>query len=551
MPGELLFAWIGPLMSASQPTSLSPLVARDLSKAYGDRVVLDGVDLVVPPGLPVGLVGENGAGKSTLLRLLAGVDRADAGQVTRPDDLAYLAQDPAFGDRATVAGVLQEALAPLHDLVARLESLAARLDDEEAATDYSRLLEWAVLHDAWGADRRAAEAADRLGLGSLPRDQEVAALSGGQRSRLALAALVARRPTCVLLDEPTNHLDDGAMEFVESFLVDLPGVVLVASHDRTFLDNVCAQVVDLDPSHFGTDGEGGNRFTGGYSAYLEAKRKARARWEQAFADQREELTALRDAAKGSARQVAHDRPARDNDKFIYYGKGQKVARTVSRRVRDTERRIEVLERNQVPKPPKPLALRVAVAPAVAHGRVVQVRDLVVEGRVRVPLLDVAGGEHLLVTGANGSGKSTLLKVLAGRVPPTSGSVAVGARRVGFLPQDVTFRHPERTPHQVYDGLTGSPIPLGDLGLLHPRDLARPVGALSLGQQRRLALAVLVAERPDLLLLDEPTNHISLALAEELEESLRRSPGSVVVASHDRWLRRGWDGPTLALTPDVP
>jgi macrolide transport system ATP-binding/permease protein len=164
----------------------------------------------------------------------------------------------------------------------------------------------------------------------------------------------------------------------------------------------------------------------------------------------------------------------------------------------------------------------------------------------VPLLDVAGGEHLLVTGANGSGKSTLLRVLAGMLSPTSGLVSVNARQVGYLPQDVTFRHPGRTPHQVYDGLTGSPTPLGDLGLLHPRDLSRPVGALSHGQQRRLALAVIVAQRPDLLLLDEPTNHLSLSLAEELEESLQRSAGTVVIASHDRWLRRRWDGEELPL-----
>jgi macrolide transport system ATP-binding/permease protein len=206
----------------------------------------------------------------------------------------------------------------------------------------------------------------------------------------------------------------------------------------------------------------------------------------------------------------------------------------------------VLEENQVPKPPKPLGFRGVVAPEVTAGRTVQVRELVVEGRVHVPLLDVAGGDHLLVTGANGSGKSTLLKVLAGQLSPTSGLAAVHARQVGLLPQDVTFRHPERTPHQVYDGLTGSPVSLGDLGLLHPRELSRPVGALSHGQQRRLALAVLVAQRPDLLLLDEPTNHISLSLADELEESLQRSPGTVIVASHDRWLRRRWSGETLAL-----
>lgn len=534
------------MTSAPHLSRVSALVARDVSKSYGDKVVLDGLDLVASPGLPLGLVGENGVGKSTLLRLLADVERADSGDFARPADLAYLAQDPEFAGDATISSVLEEALAPLHEAVRRLETLAGRLDEPAAAEEYSDLLEWAVLHDAWGADRRAAEAADRLGVGMLARDQLVAALSGGQRSRLALAALIARRPTCVLLDEPTNHLDDGAVELLESFLVDLPGVVLLASHDRTFLENVCAQIVDLDPSHFGTDGEGGNRFSGGYSSYLVAKRDARSRWERAFLDQQEELNALRAAVRGSARQVAPNRPPRDNDKFIYHAKGENVARTVSRRVRDAEKRIEVLESHQVPKPPKPLAFRGSVAPEVAHGRVVQVRDLVVQGRMSVPLLDVAGGEQLLVTGANGSGKSTLLKVLAGQLSPTSGMAAVNARRVGFLPQDVTFAHPDRTPHQVYDGLTGSPTPLGDLGLLHPRDLSRPVGALSHGQQRRLALAVLVAQRPDLLLLDEPTNHISLSLAEELEESLQRSPGTVVIASHDRWLRRLWGGALLAL-----
>ena len=529
-----------------QLSDVSPLVARDLAKSYGDRVVLDGVDLVVSPAVPVGLVGENGTGKSTLLRLLAGVEQADAGEVQRPGDLAYLAQNPDFADDATIGSVLAEALQPLHDAVTTLERLAAQLDDPAAAEEYAHLLEWAVLHDAWGADRRAAEAADRLGLGALEPGQQVAAMSGGQRTRLALAALIARRPTCVLLDEPTNHLDDEAVEFLESFLVDLPGVVLVASHDRTFLESVCGQVVDLDASHFGTDGQGGNRFSGGYSSYLRAKRDARTRWEQAFLAQQDELNELRAAAKGSARKVAPNRGPRDNDKFIYHSKGENVARTVSRRVKDVERRIEVLERDQIPKPPKPLTFRGAVAPAVLQGRVLQVRDLVVDGRVSVPLLDVAGGEHLLVTGANGSGKSTLLKVLAGQLAPTSGLAAVNARQLGYLPQDVTFKHPERSPHQVYDGVTGSPTPLGDLGLLHPRDLSRPVGALSHGQQRRLALAVIVAQRPDLLLLDEPTNHISLSLAEELEESLQRSAGTVVIASHDRWLRGRWEGASLTL-----
>jgi macrolide transport system ATP-binding/permease protein len=540
-------------LPASLTARALPLVARDLSKSYGDRVVLDGVDLVASPGLPLGMVGENGVGKSTLLRLLAGAEPADAGTVTRPPGLAYLAQEPEFGDARTVGDVLDRALAPLHDAAARLEQLAARLDDPAVVEEYADLLEWCELRDVWDADRRAVEAADRLGLGRVDRSTPVQRLSGGQRSRLALAALVAGRPPCVLLDEPTNHLDDDAVELLEQFLTDLPGVVVVASHDRAFLEAVCGQVVDLDPSHFGTDGEGGNRFSGGYSDYLDHKRRARDRWQLAFEEQQDELDRLRAAATTSARQVAHNRAPRDNDKFIYHAKGEKVARTVSRRVRDVEQRIEAIEKDRIPKPPRELTFAGLAGRTSRAGRVVQARDLVVTGRVAVPRFDLDGGEHLLVTGTNGSGKSTLLKVLAGVLAPTSGTVDVAARQVGYLPQHVTFRRPELSARQVYDGLTGvddvarGAVPrLTELGLLPPRDLHRPVGDLSLGQHRRLALAVLVAQAPDLLLLDEPTNHVSLALAEELEEALRTTPAAVVVASHDRWLRRRWDGAHLGL-----
>jgi len=179
---------------------------------------------------------------------------------------------------------------------------------------------------------------------------------------------------------------------------------------------------------------------------------------------------------------------------------------------------------------------------------VSLRDVVVPRRLDLDHLDLAAGEHLLVTGANGSGKSTLLLVVSGRLQPASGLVQVSARRIGMLAQEVAFSRPDRTPREVYLAATPeSPVPLGDLGLLHPRDLSRPVGALSTGQQRRLALAILVAGRADLLLLDEPTNHISLTLASELEDALGRSGGSVMVASHDRWLQQRWHGRTLQLS----
>jgi macrolide transport system ATP-binding/permease protein len=531
---------------------LRPLVGQGLVKAYGAQLVLDGVDIVASPGQRVGLVGENGSGKSTLLRLLAGVEPADQGSVDAPDDLAYLPQEPHYRPGTTVGGVLDEALAPLHQAVHDVETLGARLASEPDVGElYADRLEWAQAHDAWDADRRATVAARRLGLHRLDREKDVATLSGGQRSRLALAALVVARPAAVLLDEPTNHLDDEALEVLEEACLDLPGVVLVVSHDRVFLDRVCTAIVDLDRSHFGLDGVGGNRYTGSFSDYLRAKHDARSRWERAYADEQEQLASLRRQAATTARQVAHDRPARDGDKFIYQFKGAKVDRTVARRVRDVERRLEVAERNQVRKPPKPLRFDDSLTGRATGSTGVHVRDLVVTGRVEVERLDLGAGDKLLVAGANGSGKSTLLAVLAGRLQPDAGTVQVQARRIGLLVQDVAFRDPARTARATYElslGVDRAQLrPLAGLGLLHPREALKPVAELSVGQRRRLALAILVGRSPDLLLLDEPTNHISLALAGELEDALGTAAGTVVIASHDRWLRRRWQHQTLQLT----
>ena len=260
---------------------------------------------------------------------------------------------------------------------------------------------------------------------------------------------------------------------------------------------------------------------------------------------------LRAATEIGTSAIAHNRGPRDNDKFIYGFKGANVDRALARRKKDAERRLESAERDQVRKPRPPLALRTDLTGAGASGRVVQVRDLEVAGRLRIERLDVDAGEHLLVSGANGSGKTTLLGVLSGRLAATSGSVVVGARRVAELVQDVRFPEPGRSAQATYDVLVGAEraarTPLRSLGLLPPDRYATPVALLSVGQRRRLGLAVAVAAEPDLLLLDEPTNHLSLALAGELEEALQTTPGTIVVASHDRWLRRRWAGAEVALS----
>ncbi|NPC44424.1 ABC-F family ATP-binding cassette domain-containing protein [Nocardioides sp. zg-1230] len=542
-----------PSRTTVAPSVLAPLVVSGLSVTYPERTVLSGVDLLAQPGRRIGLVGENGVGKSTLLRAVAGrlpTRARSSGTVTAPDDLVLLGQEAPFRDSATVAEVLALTLAPLRRAVVDVERLAAGVGTPDGAAAYERALETAVAHDAWDADRRAEVAAARLGLAGLGPDRVVGTLSGGQRTRLALATIMTTRPTCLLLDEPTNHLDDDAIEVLTGFLRDLPGVVVLASHDRVLLDDVCTDLVDLDAGELGTDGNGGRRFGGGWSDYEAARADARRRWEETYAAQQEEIGRLREATRIGTDAIAHDRGPTDGDKYIYSFKGGRVAQTLARRKKDAQRRLDVAEREQVRKPPAPLRFRGDLT-APASGCLVQARDLEVAGRMRVDRVDLAAGEHLLLTGPNGSGKSTLLGVLAGRLAPTGGTVQVSARTVRELTQDpeVTDRH--RSALATYDDavrhLPGAPA-LRELGLLHPRDHRTPVGSLSVGQRRRLGLAVAIAAAPDLLLLDEPTNHVSLALAGELEEALATAPGGVVLASHDRWLRRRWTGPELALVP---
>ncbi|WP_436836439.1 ATP-binding cassette domain-containing protein [Pimelobacter simplex] len=307
----------------------------------------------------------------------------------------------------------------------------------------------------------------------------------------------------------------------------------------------------------GTDGRGGRRYGGGWTAYAEARAAARRRWEETYAAQQEELDRLREATRIDQRTIAPGRGPRDNDKFIHAFKGANVDRAVARRKRDAERRLDEAERTQVRKPPAPLRLATGLTGAgsgTAGGRVVSVRDLVVGDRLRLPALDVESGAHLLVTGANGTGKSTLLGVLSGRITPTAGTVQVGAHRIAELTQDPAFPDLTATARATYDAAVGPDLaarrPLRSLGLLHPREHPKPVVLLSVGQRRRLALAIAVATEPDLLLLDEPTNHLSLALVGELEEAIGTSPGTVVVASHDRWLRRRWEGRRCGSTGSV-
>ncbi|MFC8226237.1 ribosomal protection-like ABC-F family protein [Streptomyces sp. NPDC057287] len=530
------------------------LTVHDVSKAYGDRSVLDQVSLTVRPGEKAAVIGENGSGKSTLLRLMAGAEAPDSGDVTVsfPGGTGYLAQTLTLGPRRTVQDAVDSALAELRALEHLIREAEEALSDGSPTgarlADYGDLLTAYEERGGYEADARTDAALHGLGLGHLTRDRELGTLSGGEQSRLALACVLAAAPELLLLDEPTNHLDDAAVSWLEAHLRAHRGTVVAVTHDRAFLERITTVILEVD-----RDLRSVSRYGDGWDGYRTARAAALRRRAQEHQEWLAEVDRTEELVSASGRRLA----GTGKDPMQGFGKHRRSHEAkLSGQVRAARTRLEELRRSPVPAPPRPL--RFAAEPALARtggppevGAAVAELDSVLVGtRLDVASLRVEQGRRLLVTGPNGAGKSTLLRVLAGDLAPDAGTVR---RRgaIGYLPQELPVRPTRRTLLAVFAaGRPGRPDEYADdllaLGLFRPEDLTVPVAALSVGQQRRLALARLVTRPADLLILDEPTNHLALGLVEELETALDRYAGAVVVVSHDRSFRGRFTGERLEL-----
>ncbi|MER6121029.1 ribosomal protection-like ABC-F family protein [Streptomyces sp. NPDC001743] len=534
------------------------LTLKDVSKAYGDRAVLDQVSLTVRPGDHVGVIGENGSGKSTLLRLIAGAETPDSGEITVRfhGGIGHLSQTLALDPARTVQDAVDAALAELRALERRIRDAEAALaapggaDDAQLAA-YGDLLSEYEERGGYRADARTEAALHGLGLGHLTRERTLGSLSGGERSRLALACVLASGPELLLLDEPTNHLDLRAVTWLEDQLRAHRGTLVVITHDRAFLERTTTVIVEVD-----RDLRSVARYGDGWDGYRAARAAARRRWAQDHQEWLDELARTEELVNTSGHRLA----ATGKDPGEGWGKHRRSHESkLSGQVRAARRRLEELRGAPVPAPPRPL--RFSAGPTLASdaarrpGPLVELASVSVGDRLDMPALRVHGGQRLLVNGPNGAGKSTLLRVLAGDLAPDTGTVRRRAR-IGYLPQELPALPTRRTLLDTFaagrpghaDEYTGM---LLALGLFRPDDLYVPVAALSVGQQRRLALARLVTRPADLLVLDEPTNHIALALVEELEAALAAYEGAVVVVSHDRSFRSRFTGDRLDLHAGRP
>lgn len=502
---------------------MSLITINDLAKSYGPNDIFTQVSASIPQRARIGLVGPNGVGKTTLLRILLGMEEASGGSIHRARGLTtgYLPQEASFD----TDGVLWDAcLTVFNDLRKRqkeLEILEGKMSDpaqaEAALESYGKLQHEFELQGGYTYETRIRQTLTGLGFARNDFHRPLSQLSGGQRTRALLARLLLTGPDLLLLDEPTNHLDISAVEWLEDYLADWPGAVLIVSHDRYFLDRVVNTVWEMSPAF--------ESYHGNYSAYL---RQRSERYQKRLEEYQVQSAFIEKEEEYIRRNIA----------------GQNTRQAQGRRKR-LER---MLEEARLTPPAESRRLHLNLQPIGRSGdQVLQTRELQVgyadEGRplFSVPNLTLYRKECAAILGPNGAGKTTFLKTLLNQIPPWQGEAKLGASlKIGYFaqaheglnPQNTLFEEiqkaaPQLKPEEIRSYLARF--------LFSGDDVFKKVEVLSGGERGRLALACLALTGSNLLLLDEPTNHLDLPSQEVLQSILADFQGTILLVSHDRYL----------------
>lgn len=524
------------------------LVVSNISKQFpgADEPILKDITFTVNPGERVGLIGPNGSGKSTLINIIMGSLSPDSGSVQlNPPNLriGYLAQGVAAPDETPIRDVLFPQANALREAEDDLERLGAAMVD--ASESQMNALS-AAYNDALERLERASREVDSgeaerilagLNLVGLSLDAPVGTLSGGQKTRLGLSSLLLNQPQLLILDEPTNHLDITGIEWLEKWLQDFQGGVLVVSHDRTFLDEIVTSVVAINQVKHTA-----RVFEGNYSDYVAT---VRSEWDKQWSqwrDQQVEIARIKYAADRTMARAVRKENATNNDQQRRYAK--KVAKRAKAMEKRLDRYLESDDR--VEKPERTWPLRMdnlnSVEALPPDREIITLRDVSIGyGKPLLANLNLTlmSGERVAVLGPNGQGKSTLMKTVIGELPPLAGTVRIANTvKIGYLAQEQEILDLASTPLQTL--LAAAPMSQTEARtflhfyLFTGDEVFTPIAQLSYGERACLMLAALVARGANLLVLDEPINHLDVPARERFEQAMTAFQGSVLAVVHDRY-----------------
>lgn len=506
------------------------LNVEHLYKYFNGQALLKDINFTVEDREAVGLIGVNGCGKSTLLNIITGsegFDKTHEGlgsvNIAGKASIGFLRQNSGLNSELTIGEEMKNAFAPLLETLEKMKSLEKKMaeggDIDSISHEYAELSSYFEARDGYRIDVKIKQVLNGMGFGATPTDRVISTLSGGEKTRLALAKLLLEEPNLLILDEPTNHLDFETLMWLEDYLKGYKGAIIIVSHDRYFLNKVCTRICEIEQGRL-------TSYRGDYSSYLVQKKMNSERQLKEYEAQQKEIAKLED----------------------YVAKNL-VRASTSKMAKSRQHMLDRIERIDKPlmytKPPK-IKLEYDIEPTKDIVRVVDCPLVVGEGADKKELIksltmNVRRGEHVALIGANGIGKTSILKLIQGIIPHEGGNISWGGNvKISYFEQEHAILNPHKTVLEEimdrYPRLSEQQARsvLGAV-LLTGENVFKPISVLSGGERAKLCFAIMALNRGNVLVLDEPTNHLDLSTKEVLEDALAEFGGTIILVSHDRYL----------------
>ncbi|WP_410064958.1 ribosomal protection-like ABC-F family protein [Ruminococcus sp.] len=506
------------------------LNVEHLYKYFNGQALLKNINFTVEDREAVGLIGINGCGKSTLLNIITGregYDKTPEGlgsvNIAGKASIGFLRQNSGLNSELTIGEEMKNAFAPLLETLDKMKVLEKKMADggdiDSISHEYAELSSYFEARDGYRIDVKIKQVLNGMGFGSTPTDRVISTLSGGEKTRLALAKLLLEEPNLLILDEPTNHLDFETLMWLEDYLKGYKGAIIIVSHDRYFLNKVCTRICEIEQGRL-------TSYRGDYSSYLVQKKMNSERQLKEYEAQQKEIAKLED----------------------YVAKNL-VRASTSKMAKSRQHMLDRIERIDKPlmysKPPK-IKLEYDIEPTKDIVRVVDCPLIVGEGADKKELIksltmNVRRGEHVAIIGANGIGKTSILKLIQGIIPHEGGNISWGGNvKISYFEQEHAILDPHKTVLEEimdrYPRLSEQQARsvLGAV-LLTGENVFKPISVLSGGERAKLCFAIMALNRGNVLVLDEPTNHLDLSTKEVLEDALAEFGGTIILVSHDRYL----------------